>query len=279
MNTPLFFISGLPRSGSTLFVNLLGQNPAHHVGPTSGLIHLVRSVQTRWPKCQEFRAQGLENAKPYVLRGLRGLIEGFYESQFAEGKTVFDKSRGWVQYVELVESILEREIRLIVMIRDVRSIAASWEKLFRRRGIEFKTPRGTSTAMDTVTARAERILSPKQVVGRSLNRVRDCLARCPDRLVLVPYIEFTTNPVRAMADVHSALGLPAFDYDPDHVEQITHEDDNHLGADLHTIRPKIAPQSPTPWKDILPEEVAEKIAEEYADLNKLAAGRVFWTKQ
>ena len=36
----LFFVSGLPRAGSTILVNLLGQNPAHHVTPTSGMIEL-----------------------------------------------------------------------------------------------------------------------------------------------------------------------------------------------------------------------------------------------
>ncbi|MBN1853477.1 MAG: sulfotransferase [Pirellulales bacterium] len=269
------FVSGLPRSGTTLLMNLLGQNPAHHVGPTSGLIHLMRAVKDRWPECQEFQAQGLEVARSMVLGAMRGLFTGFYEEPLTQGKIVFDKSRGWVHYVELVESILGRPIRVITMIRDIRAIAGSWEKIYRRRGIEFKMPdEDASTAMDTVEGRTQRILAPDQVTGRSVARVRDALLRCPDRLVIVPYDQLTAEPSATMAAIHDALDLPPFDYNPDHVEQITHEDDNYLGADLHSIRSKIAPQPPEPWRGVLPDPVAEAIAREYEDLNRLAAGPV-----
>lgn len=269
------FVSGLPRSGTTLLMNLLGQNPAHHVGPTSGLIHLMRAVMDRWTECQEFQAQGLEIVRPMVLGAMRGLFTGFYSEPLAQGKIVFDKSRGWVHYIELVESILGRPIRVITMVRDIRAIAGSWEKIYRRRGIEYKpTEDDTSVDMDTVEGRTRRILSPDQVTGRSIGRVRDALRRCPDRLVIVPYDQFTADPLATMASIHRALDLPPFNYDPDNVVQMTHEDDNYLGADLHAIRAKIIPQPPEPWRSVLPDALADAIAEEYADLNQLAEGPV-----
>jgi sulfotransferase len=42
MKQKIFFNSTLPRSGSTLLQNIMGQNPEFHVTPTSGLID-VRS--------------------------------------------------------------------------------------------------------------------------------------------------------------------------------------------------------------------------------------------
>lgn len=41
MPPSIAFQSSLPRSGSTLFSNIVGQNPAFHVTPTSGLLDLL----------------------------------------------------------------------------------------------------------------------------------------------------------------------------------------------------------------------------------------------
>ncbi len=272
---PLIFVSGLPRSGSTLMMNLLGQNPSHHVTPTSGLIHLMRHLLIQWPQVKEFRAAGLDAIKPSVQSAIRGMIYGFYEEPFAAGQTVFDKSRGWLHYVEPLEQILGRRVRIVTMVRDVRAIVASFEKIYRNRGLEYRHPSGLESP-ETFTAarRARHALRPDRVTGRSVLRVRDALARCRDRLVIVPYAHFTAHPQETMAAVHAALGLPAFTYDPQNVQQITSEDDSVNGMDLHSIRKAIEPSPPEPWRDYLPDKVSEKIAARYADLNELAAGPV-----
>jgi sulfotransferase len=270
----LHFVSGLPRSGTTLLMNLLGQNPAHHVTPTSGLIHLMLAVQRKWRHLQEFRAQGLAEAKPFVQSGLRGLMTGFFQAPLESGKTVFDKSRGWVQHVELVERILDRPVKVITVIRDIRAVAASWEKVYRHRGIEHALPREKEgEEVTTLLSRTNKILSPLKVTGRSISRVRDALDRCPGKLLIVPYERLTAAPQETMAKIHEALGLAPFAYNPEHVDQITHEDDNYLGADLHTIRSRVE-AAPKPWQGILPPKLADRIAKEYDDLNRLAAGPV-----
>ena len=275
MTKQLHFISGMPRTGSTLLVNVLAQNPDHFVTPTSGLIHLVRSVMKTWPECQEFRAQGLENAKPYVLGGLRGLMTGFFEQPLAEGQVVFDKSRGWLHYIEQLEEILGERVKVVTLVRDVRAVVGSFEKVYRRRGIEFRYPEGADLhTVQSVESRARRALKADRVTGRSILRLRDALQRCPDRLLLVPYRHFTMDPQGSLDTIHDWLGLPKFKYDTEHVEQVTHEDDNYLGVDLHHIRPKIEPQEKEPWKRVLPAELEKELAEEYADINRLSSGGI-----
>ena len=273
MDHPLHFVSGLPRSGSTVLMNLLGQNPSLHVTPTSGLVHLARQAIQRWPQTKEFRAQGLDRVKPQVLKGLRGLLYGFYEDQFDAGQIVFDKSRGWLQFIEPIEEILGRPVKVITMVRDVRAIVASFEKLYRMRGIDYRPPRGrASHEGSNVQDRALRLLRANQVVGRSLARVRDAVERCSDRLLIVPYVSFTADPRHTLAAVEGMFDLPGFDYDPDHVSQITHEDDNYNGMSFHTIRPKIEPPPPEAWREVLPDGLSQQLEREYEDLNALAAG-------
>src|SRR4051812_10062618 len=105
-NVPIIFNSSLPRSGSTLLQNILGQNPSFHVTPTSGLIELVVGIRDRWADQIEFRAQPQELVLPRIVGAMRGLIEGFYKNELREGRIVVDKSRGWLAYIELLEQIL-----------------------------------------------------------------------------------------------------------------------------------------------------------------------------
>ncbi|QDU98730.1 sulfotransferase [Lignipirellula cremea] len=271
----LFFVSGMPRAGSTLLVNLLAQNPQHHVTPTSGLIHLVLAVMERWTQVAEFQAQGLEQVKPQVEASLQGLLLGFHRQALSQGKCVFDKSRGWLDYVEPLEQVLQRRLKILVPIRDVRSVVASFEKMYRRRGIAWRYPQGQKYALSTsAEQRARTVLDPDQVVGRSIVRLRDALSRVGDRLLLVPYGRFTEFPQAAMQALHQTLELPPYEYDPLHVAQQTHEDDNFVGQDLHRIRERIEPQAAEPWTGLLSPDLAAEIAEEYADINALAAGPV-----
>lgn len=51
-----FFISGLPRSGSTLLGSILRQNPAISAGMTSPMYSLVNGLLSRLSNANEFNA-------------------------------------------------------------------------------------------------------------------------------------------------------------------------------------------------------------------------------
>ena len=44
----IFFQSSLPRAGSTLLQNIIGQNPEFYVTPTSGALDLLYSARTNY---------------------------------------------------------------------------------------------------------------------------------------------------------------------------------------------------------------------------------------
>lgn len=272
MEFPIYFVAGLPRSGSTLLMNLLGQNSAHHVTPTSGLVELFVLIKNRWPEFIEFKAEGLGTVKPRVLGALRGLLSGYFAAELNAGKTVFDKSRGWLQYIEPLEEALGRPVKVIVTVRDVRAIVASFEKIYRRRGIEYREPVDDAFFQcQTSEGRAEVLLNPKSVLGLTIARLRDALARgLGDRLVIVPYRALTTCPQETLSLLHQSLGLPPFTYNPKKVEQITHEDDYFHGMQLHTVQPKVNPPIESPWEGILPAELCNRLVAEFSDVNVLA---------
>ena len=43
-----YFMSGLPRSGSTVLASILNQNPAVYVTPTSPMLNVAVKMQEAW---------------------------------------------------------------------------------------------------------------------------------------------------------------------------------------------------------------------------------------
>lgn len=59
----LYFQSSLPRAGSTLLQNIMGQNPDFYVTPTSGVLELVYAARSNYSDSPEFKAQDTELMK------------------------------------------------------------------------------------------------------------------------------------------------------------------------------------------------------------------------
>ena len=268
---PLFFVSGLPRSGSTLLMNLLGQSPNFHVTPTNDMLELILGIRNSWTNMISFKAQGTKVVLPRILGSMRGVMEGFFENEFDAGKAVFDKSRGWMAYIELIEEILGRPIKIIVTVRDVKSIVSSFEKLHRKSQMTKPSASGDAFYdLQTVDGRARQLLHVKSVLGLTISRLRDVFARrLGDRLIILPYHELTSNTSVVMNQINAELGLDPFEYNPEFVEQVTHEDDSVHGMKLHEIRNEVKFQEPD-WNTILTPEVCAWIDREYGDINSLA---------
>ncbi|PIU75861.1 hypothetical protein COS75_02105 [Candidatus Pacearchaeota archaeon CG06_land_8_20_14_3_00_35_12] len=251
------FISGMPRSGSQLLCNILNQNPCFHVSPTSGILDIIFSVRNNWDQLIEFQANPDEEAKKRVLRGI---LESYYANR--EEPICFDKSRGWLAYIEMAEMILEKKAKILVPVRDIRDILSSFEKLYRQSAAtrQIAQERANYFKWQTVEGRCEIWASSDQPVGLAYNRIKDALSRgFQDRMHFVKYTELTKYPARTLMLIYNFLEEDYFEHDFNNVEQVIfeHDDVYGLGSDLHTIRPKVEPQ-PSQCPIILGETVAQK---------------------
>ena len=85
-----FFITGLPRTGSTLLTSLLSQNPNIHAAGNSPVSQMMYDMHVSVTEnCDEqFEALGLDGSE-YVSN----IIDRFYSK--TKSKYIFDKSRSW----------------------------------------------------------------------------------------------------------------------------------------------------------------------------------------
>ncbi len=266
MNQKTFhFIAGMPRSGSTLLCNILAQNPRFHTTGTSGIMDVMFNVRNVWDNLIEFKAAPDEAAKTRVLRGI---LESYYSTQ--PNPVVFDKCRGWLSLLEMAEAVLGRKAKVLVPVRDLRDVLASFEKLWRDKSKTRQVGQESANyfRFQTAQGRTEVWMQPDQPVGLAYARITDALNRgFGDRMFLVDFDDLTRNPNETMKAIYNFLDEPFFEHDFENVKQVTWEDDSvHGFAGLHDIRPKVAPIEPQ-WPKIL-----GPFAEKYDELN-------FWKKR
>lgn len=272
----IIMASSLPRSGSTLLQNLLAQNPKNHCTGTNDLIDMLMKVRDSWMASAGFIAQGLKNVEPRIVSMMRGMIQGFYADELSAGKTVFDKSRGWLTYLEMMEKIMGGPVKAVVTVRDIREVIASFEKIYRKSCITDHPVQGMEAFRRlTVQGRAERLLSIEHTVGFMIHCLYDVFQRgLENRLVIVPYYELTHDPIGTVLRVCKECDLPPFVCDPLNVKQLIHEDDTVYGMyDLHTIRPTVERMPQNSWQGIIPEDFAAFLDKEYAFIQGLANRR------
>ena len=268
------FIAGLPRSGSTLLTNILGQNPDFHVTPTSGILDMLLYARNSWHRNSAFLALDREESQKRQLGVLRGMLDGYFS--VASEPVCFDKNRCWLEFGEMAAAILgERaKVKIIVTVRDLRDVLASFERVYRDSSALDQVPFEASDPGLTKTAlrRVQHFIDDRQPVGRAYNAIRDAATRgwLPN-MHFVEYDALTRAPQETMEKIYGFLGHAPYAHRFDRVEQITHEDDLFHGfKDLHTIRPAVSPQGAN-WPSVFDRSVLDSPT--WTNIEKVA---YFW---
>ena len=258
----LFFNSSLPRSGSTLLQNLVGQNPNFHVTPTSGVLELVFGARINYTDCPEFKAQDQEAMKIAFRAFCRDGVFGFYNT-LTEKRFVLDKSRGWGYYREFLDFFYPNP-KIVCMIRDPRCVFSSMEKNFRKNP-EMNNSMVSDAEMVNITTE-ERIdtWANSRPVGLAFERLRQIIKEGKDKSMLfIKYEDLTRNPTKELERLYSYFEVDGHDHDFENIEQITVEDDEVYGVfGDHKIQNKITQNKPD-YKEVLGVNASDWIKQNY----------------
>jgi len=259
----MHFISGLPRSGSTLLAALLRQNPRFHANMSGPLAGMVNAMLGEMSDRNEF-SMFISNEQR--RRVLHGLFENFYGEDF-KADVIFDTSRSWCAKLPMLCELFPR-VKMIACVRHVSWVVDSIERLIRSNALQPSSifnfqPGGT------VYSRAEGVANGEGMVGFAYNALKEAFyGEHAPHLMLLQYETLVRDPAKAMAAVYEFIDEPVFQHDFDNVQFDAEAFDQRAGTPgLHTIGSKVSAQERT---TVLPPDVFRRFENDAFWLNAQA---------
>ena len=149
-----FFISGLPRSGSTLLSAILRQNPDFYADISSPVQSLVASTINVITGSESNHLIDEDRRKHILL----SLFNSYYES--VDQPTVFDTSRGWTAKTSLLKALFP-QTKIICCVRDLPWILDSFERIATKNTL-YNATLTDDEASQTVTTRCDALMDVKK---------------------------------------------------------------------------------------------------------------------
>jgi sulfotransferase len=225
----IHFISGLPRSGSTLLAALLKQNPRFEAGMSGPLAGLFGALLREMSARNEFSVF-LDDAKRQRI--LHGLFDSYYAESSAN--VVFDTSRAWCAWMPAIAQLFP-DAKVIACVRELPWVIDSIERIIQRNvfspsSIFNYNPGGT------VYTRANGVAGQDGMVGAPYDSLKQaCYGAQKDRLLLVQYETLTVDPAKTMHAIYDFIGEPFYEHD----FGVTEFDERAGTPGLHTVRGQV----------------------------------------
>ena len=249
------FISGLPRSGSTLLAAILRQNPRFRAGMTSPVGSLVQGVLAQVSAGSEFGAM-VDRAMRHRL--LKGLFDSYYAGE-PDDTVIFDTNRAWCAKLGTALDIFPKA-KVIACVRNVAWVMDSIERLYRADPYENTRLFGANVARSTVYSRCEGLAQHDQLVGFAWSALREAFyGEHASSMLVLDYELLAQAPHKVIPLVYDFIGEPRFDHDFDDVEYDAPEFDLPLGTPgLHKVRPKVELKERRP---VIPPDLFDKYSQ------------------
>ncbi|MFT5533391.1 MAG: sulfotransferase [Burkholderiaceae bacterium] len=244
------FISGLPRSGSTLLSAILRQNPRFRAGMTSPVGSLFNGLLDQVSAGSEF---GPVISREQRRRLLRGLFDSFYADQPANS-VVFDTNRLWSAKLPALLDLFP-QAKVIACVRNVAWVMDSLERLYRANPFDNTRMFNDVVERNTVYSRVDTLGQRNRLVGFSWTAIKEAFyGEQAGSLLLVDYDLLAQAPEKVLPLVYQFIGEPWFDgHDFGQLEFDAPEFDSALGlSGLHKVRPRVALE---PRRTILPPDL------------------------
>jgi len=248
------FISGLPRSGSTLLAAILRQNPRFHAGMTSPVGMLMSGLLQQVAAGTEFGSAVTQDQR---RRLVRGLFDAYYADQ-ADKQVLFDTNRLWCSRMPALMDQFP-QAKVIACVRNVGWVMDSLERRYRANPYELTRLFNDDTERATVFSRVDTLAQRNRLVGFAWSALKEAFyGEHAASLLVVDYELLAQVPHRVLPLVYQFLGEEPFDHDYSRVAYDAPEFDAQLGVHgMHTVRPQVQLEQ---RRSILPPDLFEQYA-------------------
>ncbi|MFD2110466.1 sulfotransferase family protein [Thiorhodococcus fuscus] len=252
MTTRYHFISGLPRSGSTLLAAILRQNPHFHAGMTSPVGALFNGMLNQVSAGSEW---GPVVTTEQRRRLLRGIVDSYYADQH-DKTVIFDTNRLWCGKLPALLDLFPKT-KVIACVRNVAWIMDSLERLYRANPYENTRLFNDESERNTVYSRVDTLAQRNRLVGFAWSALKEAFyGEQAASLLVVEYEMLAQAPHKVVPLIYRFLDQPSYDHDYSNVEYDAPEFDNALGVGgLHRVRSEVRL---TPRSSVLPPDLFER---------------------
>jgi sulfotransferase len=244
------FISGLPRSGSTLLSGILKQNPDFYAdisSPVEALagtsIDLITSTENNFTITEDQRKNLMY-----------GIFDGYYKH--IEKPVIFDSSRSWTKKTNFLKALFP-DTKILCPVRDIVSILNSFEVIASKNPFHTKE---LTEHKDNVFARCDGMMNKNDgIIASPWIFLQEGYALHPEMIMLIEYENLCKEPEKTMRKVYEFLNRPYYSHDFENVEYSNENFDKACNLkDLHTVKRKVEYNPP---RCILPPEIVKKYTE------------------
>jgi len=244
--TTFHFLSGLPRSGSTLLSSILNQNPDIYSGPNSPMCGMMFNLERSILASEQYRAY----PKPEVMPStIMGTLNNYYSDRTEP--IIIDKSREWSiqEHFNVLLRNMNENPKVVLTVRNVTDILASFIYMINQ------NPQSPSFIDQEIQARQEfnfyrpiddircdHLMRPKGLIDNALYGIAFAmLEENREYFHIVEYEDLVNKTQQTIDGVYQFLGLDEYSHDFTNIVNIAPEDDRVYGVKgLHDVRPEIS---------------------------------------
>jgi sulfotransferase len=216
----LHYCLGLPRTASSLIMNILNENPRIFTTGTCCMPYFFDACHQRSNEVSEFIALDKDVLNKSYINFLRQGMRGWYEAM-TDKPIVFSKSRIWSEFFPHTFAI-DPNSKYLVVIRDLRDIICSFESLiWKHPQVKYNLENRQPFYQEPFEKRMERYCTEGfSNLGRPLHNlphVMEVAQKNPNSFFLCKHEHFNEQPRETLQQIYQWLGEPNFEHDFDNI--------------------------------------------------------------
>jgi sulfotransferase len=246
----MFFLAGLPRTGSTLLTAILSQNPDIQAEGSSALVELMWQNQKMFSENDNIAGAIRNTNREHTAKDiLESLPHNYYKDS---RKIVIDKNRNWTHpnNVEMIKDYIDENPKIIVVIRPIIEILESFYFIYKKNNqigefeeamFNFENP----------------LISPflSLIYGLEANK---------ENFFIITYSDLVKNTKETIVELYNFLEIPLYEHSYCNIQSDFPEGDYGFDG-LHEVREQISLRN----KEVtLPFHIRERAKEMQKDLDE-----------
>ena len=251
----IFFLSGLPRAGNTLFGSIMNQNPKVAVTANSITADMMGELFTL-KKTDIF--QNYPDHKSFDNVAAK-VFEHYYQDWKAD--YIIDRAPwGMPPNLNFLKHT-RKNIKIIVLVRDVIEVLASFVRWSQREPTAF-----INKHAKTVEEKCDKLMNHEGVIVKELIAVKHLLQDKNKGLYkIIEYNDLVKHPKKTIESIYDYLEIPKFKHQYINLNQFKvnnmQYDETPVGHNLHTIKTDRIEKASYDAYTIIPSSIINKYKE------------------